>query len=251
MHVEKYPKVAVGHMLQHYNRMALNFGNECIDHMRSDLNYNLAPKRHIDDFLYYRQRLSQVKCQNRADVKTLCSWVITLPKKSFTEAEELKFFQAAYNFMVKRYDEKNVISAWVHKDESGQAHMHFAFIPVCIDRKKGVEKVAAKEVITRNDLRVIHGEMSKHMERTFGRDVGILNGSTSGGNKTIIELKTRELQKDLNALSKVKSQSVTQLVETIKKRPKILNDITIAARIAAGESPVHDKKQNRAHERTR
>ena len=97
-------------MLQHYNRSAVNYGNEAIDCLRSDLNYNLAPKRDVNDFTYYQQRLAQVKCQNRADIKTLCSWIITLPKQDFTEAEEKKFFQTAYNFMAKRYGEKNIIS---------------------------------------------------------------------------------------------------------------------------------------------
>ncbi|MBE7723652.1 MAG: hypothetical protein E7244_04195 [Enterocloster citroniae] len=237
MHVEKFAKSAVGHMLQHYNRSAVNYGNEAIDCLRSDLNYNLAPKRDVNDFTYYQQRLAQVKCQNRADIKTLCSWIITLPKQDFTEAEEKKFFQTAYNFMAKRYGEKNIISAWVHKDEAGQPHLHFTFIPVAIDKKKGIEKVSAKEVITRNDLRVIHKEMAEHMEQVFGRDIGILNGSTIGGNKTIMELKIKELQEDISTLKMVKGQSVEELATIIKKRPKTLTDITKAVRIAAGDAP--------------
>ena len=57
LHVEKFNKNAVGHMLQHYNRLAVNYGNEAIDCLRSDLNYNLAPKRDVNDFTYYHQRL--------------------------------------------------------------------------------------------------------------------------------------------------------------------------------------------------
>lgn len=237
LHVEKFPKTAVGHMLCHYNRIAMNCGNENINYSRSELNYNLAPKKDMDDFSYYKQRLSQVKCQNRADVKTLCDWIITLPKRDFTEAEEKKFFQSAYDFMIKRYEEKNCISAWVHKDEAGQPHLHFAFIPICLDRKKQIEKVSAKEVITRNDLRVIHKEMSRHMEQVFGRDIGILNGATAGGNKAIAELKAKELRADISTLEKVKGQSIEALAQSIKKRPKTLTDITKAVRIAAGEAP--------------
>lgn len=237
MHVEKFVKSAVGHMLQHYNRLAVNYGNEAIDCLRSDLNYNLAPKRDVNDFTYYHQRLSQVKCQNRADVKTLCSWIITLPKQDLTEGQERKFFQTAYDFMAKRYGEQNIISAWIHKDEAGQPHLHFAFIPVCIDKKRGIEKVSAKEVLTRNELRVIHKEMSRHMEQVFGRDIGILNGATAGGNKAIAELKAKELKADISALEMVKSQSIEALAQTIKKRPKTLTDITKAVRIAAGEAP--------------
>lgn len=250
LHVEKFLKVAVGHMLRHYDRMAVNFRNEDIDKSRSYLNYNLAPKRNIDDFSYYKQRLSQVKCQNRADVKTLCSWIITLPKKEFTEEQERLFFKAAYDFMAKRYGEKNVISAWVHKDESGQPHMHFAFIPVCIDKKRGIEKVSAKEVLTRNDLRVIHKEMGAYMESVFGRDVGILNGATAGGNKSIVELKTKALKADIIVLEKIKSQTIEDLAHTIKKRPKTLTDITKAVRIATGDTP-HKPPIEREREHSR
>ena len=237
MHVEKFEKSAVGHMLQHYNRMTMNFGNKEIDTMRSALNYNLAPKRSMDDFSYYKQRLSQVKCQNRKDVKTLCDWIITLPKQKFTEEHEHKFFQAAYDFMMKRYGENNVVSAWVHKDEAGQSHLHIAFIPICLDRKKHIEKVSAKEVITRNNLRVIHKEMADHMERVFGREMGILNGSTIGGNKSVLELKAKELKEDISTLETVKGQSIEVLAKAIKKRPKTLTDITKAVRIAVGEAP--------------
>lgn len=252
LHVEKFPRMAVGHMLRHYSRMSMNFGNEAIDHLRSDYNYNLVSRRHIDDFIYYKERLAQVKCQNRADVKTLCDWIVTLPKRDFSENEERRFFEVAYKFLAKRYGEKNVLSAWVHKDETGQPHMHFAFIPVCVDRKKGIEKVSAKEVIFRNDLRVIHREMSEYMERFFGYDIGILNGSTAGGNKTVVELKTKELQENISTLEKVKAQSIEEVAEAIKKRPKVLNDLTCAVKIAAGEAPPSlEQERNRVHERTR
>lgn len=42
MHVEKYEKSAVGHMLRHYNRMANNMSNRDIDSSRTSLNYNLC-----------------------------------------------------------------------------------------------------------------------------------------------------------------------------------------------------------------
>ena len=175
-----------------------------------------------------------------------------MPKEAFTEEQERSFFQSAYDFMVKKYREENVISAWVHKDEAGQAHMHFAFIPICIDKKKGIEKVSAKEVLTRDELRSIHKDMSKYMERIFGYDVGILNGATAGGNKSVIELKTKDLQREIKALEEVKRQSVIEMVHTIKKTPKILSDISKAIKIAMGkEQPQPEQKRNRTYERSR
>lgn len=250
MHVEKFQKSVVGHMLRHYNRISMTFDNKSIDHLRSDLNYNLAPKRNQFDIEYYKSRLSQLKCQNRADVKTLCDWIITLPKGDFTEEQEYLFFRSAYDFMAKRYKEENVISAWIHKDEAGQPHMHFAFIPVCIDKKKGIEKVSAKEVLTRNELKCIHREMAEHMKGIFGRDIGILNGATAGGNKTIMELKLQDIQKEILALNEIKEQSVLDIAQTIKKTPRILSDISRAIKIVMGkEQPEH--KRNQTQEQSR
>lgn len=252
MHVEKYQRSAVGHMLRHYNRKAVHFGNREIDNRRSASNYNLAPKRQESDIDYYRGRLSKVKCQNRADVKTLCDWIITLPKKGFSEAQESLFFRTAYDFLAKRYREENVISAWVHKDESGQPHLHFAFIPVCIDTRKGIEKVSAKEVLTRTELKAIHGEMADCMERVFGCEVGILNGATAGGNKTVMELKGKKIQDQVETLEEIKKQTITELAETIKRKPKLLRDISRAVKIACGkEEPQIKKRLDRILERGR
>ena len=69
---------------------------------------------------------------------------------------------------------ENVISAYVHFDEV-TPHMHYTFVPVVEDKKKGGYKLSAKEAITREELRTFHKDLSNHMERVFGRDVGILN----------------------------------------------------------------------------
>lgn len=235
MHVEKYTRNAVGHLLRHYSREEQHIGNKSVERNRSWENYNLAPVRDLSDIDYYRLRLSKVKCQNRADVKTLCDWIITLPKQPFTEKEEQTFFRHAYQFMEKRYGESNVISAWVHKDEMGQPHLHFCFIPICIDKKKGIEKVAAKEVLTRTELRSIHKDMAIYMEKRFWRDIGILNGATAGGNRSVAELKENEVRAQLEVLEAVKKQSLMECVQAIKNRPQIVAIVTKAIRIAMGE----------------
>lgn len=256
MHVEKYTKSAVGHLLRHYNRTASNISNQDICTVKTKLNYNLC-KREQSDLSYYRKRLSQVKCQNRADVKMLCDWIITLPKKNFTEEQEQHFFQSAYNFMAERYGEKNVVSAWVHKDEAGQPHLHFCFIPVAIDKRKGIEKVSAKEVLTRHELQTIHKDMSQYMERVFHCDIGILNGTTAGGNRSIIELKLQDSQKELerrvseiSSLKQIKQQSISELAHAIKQKPSLISGVSQAMKIALGENS--EPKQYLHHkERTR
>lgn len=254
MHVEKYTKTAVGHLLRHYNRTAQNNGNPDIQPEKTKLNYNLC-QREQSDFNYYKKRLSQVKCQNRTDVKTLCDWIITLPKQNFTEEQEQQFFQSVYDFMSKRYGKENVISAWVHKDEAGQPHMHFCFIPITMDKKKEIEKVSAKEVLTRNELRAIHKELATYMEKAFGYDVGILNGATAGGNRTITELKLQDTQNELKekkeelvALKQVKSQTIEELAETFRKKPSLISAISQAIKMMMGEIP---QQKQHTRERTR
>lgn len=134
----------------------------------------------------------------RNDINIICSWVITLPKtiKKDTEDEKL-FFKESYNFLKNKYGEKNIISSYVHKDEV-TPHMHFCFIPVVIDKKKNIEKVSAKECVTREDLKKFHKELNNYMTNIFNRDIGILNGATTNGNKTVLEMKNEQLEKEYN-----------------------------------------------------
>lgn len=250
MHVAKYERAAAGHLLRHYNRSARNNGNKEIDRARSALNYNLCP-REQGEFAYYKERLSQVKCQNRKDVKTLCDWVITLPERNFTEQGERVFFETAYKEFARRYGEKNVVSAWVHKDEEGRPHLHFCFIPVVIDRKKGMEKVSAKEALNRAELSRIHPDMEKVMESRFKREVGILNGATAGGNQTIEELKAREMKRQTASLEAVKRGMVAEIAEAIRKCPGILPAITEAVRAVMGEKSLDKGREQREREHSR
>ena len=61
----------------------------------------------------------------------------------YTDEQIKQFFELSYKFLSERYGEKNVISAYVHKDET-TPHMHFLFIPI-VDDKKRNEKHSDKE----------------------------------------------------------------------------------------------------------
>lgn len=190
-HVEKYTAAAVGHMLDHYGRSpddGVKRSNENIDPGRIHLNYNLAPDHEGGQVAFLKNRLAQVKVQKRADVNVLCDWVVTLPQGNYTPDQEREFFQRSYNFLSARYGESNVVSAYVHMDES-QPHLHFAFIPVVPDRRRGGEKVSAKECITREDLNKFHPDFQAYLDDRCGQDLyPVLNGTTAGGNRTVQEL---------------------------------------------------------------
>lgn len=193
-HVEKYKASALGHMLAHYNRSTP--ANKDIDRSRTEQNYNLAPERG-NLLKFIDARLADgVKVQQRSDVIKLCDWVITMPRDLPAEKEQA-FFANTYDFLVNKYEEKNVVSAYVHKDES-TPHMHFAWLPIVKEKKNkkrlGQEKLSAKECITRSDLQKFHSELQTYLEQKLHCPVKILNEATKDGNKSIADLKRHSQQ---------------------------------------------------------
>ncbi len=214
--IAKYKRSAVGHMFAHYDRkMGENVkrGNEEIDPTRTYLNYDIhtgekatdergSKGKQIDRL---NERLSQVKHRNFSsfDDNLFADWVVTLPKDVPAEKSK-EFFQHVYDFASKRYGKENVISAWVHMDET-TPHIHFCFVPV-VKGKDGTEKLCAKEVINKIELSKFHPELQRYVEEKMGTTVGILNGTTAGGNLTITELK---LKKALTELTKAKAEKTS------------------------------------------
>lgn len=209
-HVAKYPASALGHMLNHYGRTKeteyVIRGNDRIDPERTELNYNLAPKREGGELEFIHRRMAEVRCLKRADVNVLCDWVVTLPRfKSCRtdvhitpdeEAVERIFFERVYKFLCIRYGEQNVVSAFVHKDET-TPHIHFAFLPITVDKKRGGEKLSAKEVITRQDLKTFHGDLERYLGYFRDWEFEITNGATKDGNKTVAELKKQTAHEEV------------------------------------------------------
>ena len=251
MHVEKYNRGVMGHMLGHYDRTHPGSKSQ-IDDTKTHLNYNLAAEEQpLPQLDFIHQRLTEVKVHKRKDVNVFCDWVVTAPKE-LSEHEYDMFFNEAYSFMSQRYGKENVISAYVHMDES-QPHMHFAFIPVTTDKKKNIPKLCAKEVLTKTELRTIHKDMSKHMERVFGRDIGILNGATELGNipvdvlrsntakakafnDDLLKDKAEELErKQKSVIGKLtKTDTVTLTAKELEMTRSVLQQSTIIAENAGG-----------------
>ena len=74
---------------------------------------------------FVKQRLSEVHHINRKDIIVMVDWIVTLPK-NVPSQDESKFFACTYDYLKNQYGEKNVIGAWVHKDET-TPHLHFSF----------------------------------------------------------------------------------------------------------------------------
>lgn len=223
MHVAKYNKSATGHMCAHYERKKddrgeyIKFGNQNIDLSRTHLNYNLAPEH--DQIEFIRQRTSEVKCQKRADVNVMCDWVVTAPE-GLDRGHLKEFFKASYDFFEKRYGRENVISAYVHMDET-TPHMHFAFVPIVFDKKKEIYKVSAKQLITKTELKRVHPDLTRHLkeEYSWGRNLKILNGATINGNRTVAEM---NCEKEIEFFNQKRAKANRDYIE---KKAKLREEI--------------------------
>lgn len=240
---KKATRGAMGHLMKHYERGKdadgeyIKFGNQQIDSSRTHLNYNLAPEHDQLDFI--QSRLKEVSVLKRKDVNVMCSWVVTAPKELPPEHNR-EFFERTYEFLRNRYspDEKNIISAYVHMDEV-TPHMHFAFIPIVHDQKKDIDKVSAKEVINRLDLKTFHKDFQEDMDcfvedHNYSFECNVLNGATAGGNKAIEEYKADLLadlnQEEADRLNDLMSRSQKEmqwLQEISQNHAKLLDDISV------------------------
>ncbi len=154
----------------------------------------------------------------------MCMCCITKPK-DLPEKESERFFETAYKFLENRYGKDNVISSYVHLDETSP-HMHFAFVPVAFDVKKKRLTVSAKMKVCKTDLQTLHPDLTKAMFLEFGYDVKVENGATKEGNITIAQLKEQtkhaeELAKE-NALLKEQNSS---LANDLMRIDKAINDV--------------------------
>ena len=169
-HVTKIKRGGAYNSLAHDDRSQENISNKEVDRERSYMNIAL---HNGDTWENYKNIIEnkEVRCHNRSDVNTLVSWVVTSPLKEGEVADECinNFFELCHDFMTERYGvelddgSSNVVSSVVHFDETSP-HLHFKFVPLVADLKKGGYKVNAKKVVDRADLQTFHKDLQNYLE---------------------------------------------------------------------------------------
>lgn len=200
----------IGHLCKHYERSVSsgNYSNSEIDFSKIHLDRksNLAPDRGKQTE-YIKEQIEKIRHGKtiRKNAVRMCCWVIDFPKTLSPEKQDI-FFRTAYDFLIERYGTKSglgedvCISSYIHYSES-TAHMHFAFIPI-LQEKNGTQKLCAKELVDRSDLRTFHKDLAKIMEeKQICARSDILNGATqrdsSGRALSVKELKRkREIDRE-------------------------------------------------------
>ena len=193
--MKKFTLQATRNILRHNERTIQNPSNTDIDSAKTISNYALHPERNMSSYKYFLERKSQIYCYNRDDVKVTAGWIVTQPT-DFPKEKQRIFFEAVYNFLNDRYGEENCIQAIVHRDESGQPHLHYMFIPVTEDKKHGGQKICANEVLNAEELRTFHPDLQKYLLNR-GIQANVMSGITKkqGGNKTVWQMKQERQRK--------------------------------------------------------
>lgn len=148
-------------------------------------NYKIGePKLSLSEQIEKRFGMGDLKISTRKDLNVMSDWVITCPREIDEPEEQKRFFETVYKFTSDRYGKENVLTGFVHTDES-QPHMHLPVIPV----KDG--RVSSKALFTRSELQNYQKDLDKKIADEFGSPGLILNGRTKG-NFTYEELKERD-----------------------------------------------------------
>ena len=225
-HVRHYHRGSVKEILGH-NERTNNYSNPDINPAKSKYNYSLSG--HENDLAYYEERLSQVHCMKRANVNTLSSWVVTLPK-GVKHGDQQKFFEETVEFLKNRYGAENCVGADVHFDET-TPHVHFTFIPVVHDAKKNIDKVSRKELFTLKEMFSFHTDLEKHIEEKLGYKVGIRTGKTRK-NLSIRELKEKTAQNCTELVENAKQEAGAILSTAEEEKRKIEQFFAIESDVA-------------------
>lgn len=219
MHVAKYTACGVANLIAHFERThneSRSYDNQNIDKDRTHLNYNLAEDGKTG-YQKYKDRLDNVYHINRADINTMVSIVVTLPKDY--DGDPRTFFKDCKEFFDLRYGKENCVGAYVHMDEKSP-HMHYVFLPVVPNKDYGKEgktskeyqcRLNAKKVISKTELQRLHPDLQAFLrQKQPNRTINIINGEVAKnkGNRTVNELKAQDIERKAQELQ-AKDKAIT------------------------------------------
>lgn len=144
---------------RHNRRKNQNYSNENINPLQTSNNVTLIPVKKS----LYKDAVEQVEnrvlshggrvTKNSVYVTELC---FTLPK-GIEQKDADDYFRTILQFFIKAHDERNILSAVIHKDET-TCHMHMDF---CDITRAG--KLCRKELWTKETLIKLHDKLPEYL----------------------------------------------------------------------------------------
>ncbi|KIU20065.1 Plasmid recombination enzyme [Weissella cibaria] len=237
-HLKKNTRGSVPGLAVHFERKTDHHTNKDIDVAKTYRNQDLMTDG-SDMMSRFNERLNDVYCMKRDDVKALATWIVTLPEElsDVPYEQQSAFFEATKQFLDDRYGQENAVAAVVHYDET-TPHLHYAFVPVVFDAKKERYKVSAKEVLTRHDLQTFHDELDQNLKTVLPfYEQGILN------HKTLPFENVAEIKK-YNDQFKVLKDELVNVEENISAKKALLKVTNEAlTEVDLAEKQIDDFKQ--------
>lgn len=137
MRIEKRKLGAVTGICNHHERLKDVYkSNPDIDPKRTHLNYHI--RLPSDKYrLLVLKRIEEARAKKRSNSIVLQDCIATATPDWINElsyAKQQEFFNHAYQYFSKTFDEENIISAVVHMDEANP-HMHLCFVPITKDNR--------------------------------------------------------------------------------------------------------------------
>lgn len=207
---------AIHNILNENNRTAEKYKND-VDKTRTHLNWHYGSDDTHTIVDGIKTRCKNIMGDRKLQAKTniMSTWCLTYPaelcyqvawntgKQDPDTGEDIikmrnvpidpahcrKYFDTAYEFVCERYGKDNVMSCFVHMDET-TPHIHMNFVPEATSRKTGQKTVSSASLITRKELSQFHRDLDAVMEKVFGVKHLVLNGRTKG-DYSLEELKQR------------------------------------------------------------
>ena len=245
--VAKFKLNEAPRLLTHCSRTQKTPGSH-IHQERTCLNFNMAAGRHegVSDYEFVKDKIHQddVRMLKRDDVKTVCSWAVTMPRELCHEVvdsdgetfyvpnddEECRdFFKYSYDFFKEKHGEENIISAYVHMDEN-VPHMHFTFVPIVKDKNGGL-KVCAKEALADCYGAKFQIALQDYVSERMGKELNMVKKDTVDYERNVKELKKKTLNERCAYLARQISRSEEELarkervLKTLEKSEKAKENI--------------------------
>lgn len=238
---EKYKRSQAGYLCGH-SRHEYEPRDGHIDFSLSH-NNTVYVSRGMD---YLQQRLLDLECSKRSDINVLAELIVTKPKTFLGRSDD--FFDCIFEFAKLNYKEQNIVYAIVHRDEpTAEEHIHIGIVPTTYDSKKKKATVSYDKCIHRK-LDKFHPKLSEYCEKRFGYDIGIINGATKDGNKSIDQLKAETQAREEQERLRMENERLRRQNEALaQERENLLtiDDKLIVAKYK--EENERLKRQNRTY----